>query len=184
MNKVKSLTTALFVAALASPAIAAPVVGTTANGTLSTVCCGTPLNTSAVVGAGVEFTAPNGGLNSFFTADLSDTQIVLSLSTGLTIGIPSNVTWSFTLAPNLVFDSVSEVSDNFANGASVISFSGNAASFLISGQTHNSNQTFTAVYNIAVRDTAVVVPVPTPATAPLVLTALLGAAAASRRRAG
>lgn len=174
MKTALSIAVAAFVATSAQ---AAPVVGSTANGRLSAPCCGTFLNQNAVVGAGTEFSFA-GGSFSVLNADLSDTQVILTSLTGNSVNLGANVDWSFTLAPSLVFASITEVSDNFLNGSALTSFSGNVASFRIRDQGHGKNQTFTAVYNISVRELNAV---PEPASLALALTALLGAAAARRR---
>jgi hypothetical protein len=104
--------------------------------------------TATIADPTVEFSY-GGMLGTIASADITDNKISLNFYTGVSNTIGADLVWTFTLQnPNLVFASITEDSDNFLNGASLISYSGNTASFRILNQDHNGDQTFSAVYSV------------------------------------
>lgn len=175
-QRLKTILATVFLAA-ASAVQAGPLEGTTANGQLTAPCCGTLFSGSATaVDPGVEFTFV-GNSGGSLTADLADSAIRLGLFTGGTGAIGDNVFWTLTIDPSLSFVSISEISDNFVNGADLVSFSGNSAQFRILDQAHDTNQTFLASYGVRVQQT-----VPEPGTLALIGLSLAGLAASRRRK--
>lgn len=104
--------------------------------------------TATVADPTVEFSY-GGMLGTIASADITDNTISLNFYTGVSNTIGADLVWTFTLQnPNLVFASITEDSDNYIEGASLISYSGNTASFRILNQNHGEDQTFSAVYSV------------------------------------
>ena len=156
---------------------AATLTGTTVGGkVISTFNGFVLLDTSATVGAGIEFTVNLdlgfGGYAYSNTADSSDSTIHFAdnvvIPSGGALGT-APLRWTITIAPSFVFASITEQSDTFLNGVSLTSFSGNVATFDIAAYNILQSGSFDAVYDFTLREVSAV---PEPSTYALMLAGL------------
>ena len=157
----------------------APLVGTSVNGKLGN-SVGDVLNLDrTVIDPGVEFTYENQiGNGATFTADISDTTISFGYYTGNASTLGNDLFWTLTFDPSVMISSITESSDNFVNGMSLVSLVGSTAVFEIKNFSHGSNLTYAAVYDVNAGNA-----VPAPPTLALLGLGLAGLGIARRRKA-
>ena len=164
-------------------AVAGPLPGSSVAGSLAVIGNrgGVVFSGTATVGNGVEFSyGPDPIFAVVEAADFGDGTLTLSRFTGGTSGIYGVFEWTFTLAPGLVFDAISERTDNNPNGDgfSLFSSSTSTATFRIAGGDGTPFTTYSATYALDIGTRAV----PEPASSALLAMGIAGLAIAQRRR--